>query len=87
MSARNANLARMRGTVDSAPMAEFAAALDHVNTIAEQAPGFAWRLSDETGSHVNLGDLVGDPLLIMNGIISLSAIQDYISSQKIRRCE
>jgi hypothetical protein len=39
-----ANIARQRTPLDSPVMGEFVAALDPVNRIAEQRPGFVWRL-------------------------------------------
>jgi uncharacterized protein DUF3291 len=39
-----ANTARQRAPLDSPVMAEFVVALDPVNRIAEQSPGFVWRL-------------------------------------------
>ena len=39
-----ANVARHRAPLDAPEMGEFAAALDPVYRIAEQHPGFVWRL-------------------------------------------
>jgi hypothetical protein len=38
-----ANLARLRHPPDDPRVAEFIAALDHANELAEHAPGFVWR--------------------------------------------
>ena len=40
------NIAKMRETLESPLMADFVNALDRVNALAEQAPGFVWRLTD-----------------------------------------
>jgi len=61
-----ANLARMRFPLDAEPMAEFVAALERINALADHAPGFIWRLRSDTGEHVSLADTTGDPLLIIN---------------------
>lgn len=49
-------------------MAEFVAALEPVNSIAETSPGFVWRLTDEGGASSSYVDIPGskDPLLIIN---------------------
>ncbi|MCW2632964.1 MAG: hypothetical protein JWR88_1926 [Pseudonocardia sp.] len=41
------NIARLRAPPDAAPMREFVAALPRVNRLAEQSPGFVWRLRSE----------------------------------------
>ena len=38
------NIALMKAPLDDPIMAEFAAALNEVNVIAAQSPGFVWRL-------------------------------------------
>lgn len=68
-----ANLARMRFPVESEPMAEFVAALEPINTLADRAAGFIWRHRSERGGHVSLADATGDPLLMIN----LSVWRDY----------
>ena len=44
------NIAWARGAPDSPVMAEFMAALDRINALAEASPGFAWRLQTEDGN-------------------------------------
>jgi hypothetical protein len=42
------NIARMQAPLDSPHMAEFVASSDRINLLAEQSPGYVWRLeSDE----------------------------------------
>ena len=43
------NVARAKGPMDGAVMAEFARALDPINLLAERSPGFVWRLQDADG--------------------------------------
>src|SRR5438045_3788247 len=43
------NIGRLHEPLDHPDIAEFAAALDHVNALAEGSPGFVWRLTDESG--------------------------------------
>jgi hypothetical protein len=44
------NVGRMLDTIDSPVMAGFVARLDSINAIADQSPGFVWRLQTEDGS-------------------------------------
>lgn len=43
------NLGLFRRPLDHEEMAEFVAALDPINAIAESSPGFIWRLTDDGG--------------------------------------
>lgn len=43
------NIARLLAPLDSAQLADFVAALDPVNALADSAPGFVWRLQTEDG--------------------------------------
>ncbi len=43
------NIAKLKDAIDSPLLADFAAQIEHVNTQGESAPGFLWRLKDETG--------------------------------------
>jgi len=43
------NIARLRAPLDSPQLADFVAALDPVNALADAAPGFRWRLQTEDG--------------------------------------
>ncbi|HKR69113.1 MAG TPA: DUF3291 domain-containing protein [Streptosporangiaceae bacterium] len=44
------NIGRLRAPIDSPTLAEFLAALDPVNAVADAAPGFVWRLQTEDGN-------------------------------------
>jgi Domain of unknown function (DUF3291) len=60
------NVARMRGELDSPPMRGFLAALDPVYRMAEESPGFVWRLRDEGGGHAVVARAPGGHLLVVN---------------------
>ena len=57
-----ANVARLRHPWDDPRMAEFVAAFDAVNALAERSPGFVWR-HRAAGGHATVDD---DPLLLIN---------------------
>lgn len=41
------NIARMLAPIEDAIMADFVAQLPPINTLAEESPGFVWRLQSE----------------------------------------
>jgi hypothetical protein len=43
------NIGIIKGPMDSSVMADFSANLDRINAVAEQSPGFVWRLQTEEG--------------------------------------
>ena len=59
------NVARLRAPLDSPEIADFLAGLDPVNALAEAAPGFVWRLKDDSGNATSV-PYDPDPLLIVN---------------------
>ncbi len=62
------NLGLFRAPLDDAAMAEFAAALDPINAIAEASSGFIWRLKSDDGASSSYVDVPGreDPLWAPN---------------------
>lgn len=62
------NLGLFRAPLDAEEMAEFTAALDPINAIAEATPGFIWRLKDDDGGSSSFVDVPGadDPLWAPN---------------------
>jgi hypothetical protein len=43
------NVAKPRCPIDAEPVAEFVGALDRINAVADQAPGFTWRHRSDHG--------------------------------------
>ncbi len=77
------NVAVFRKPQDDPANADFVNALDLVNARAEQAPGFIWRLQDETGSAVNFNPS-GNPKLIVNLSIwkDIESLRDFAYRQR-----
>ena len=48
------NIAQMKAPLTAPIMAEFADALNEVNAIADQSPGFVWRLQTESGNATDI---------------------------------
>jgi len=59
------NIGRTVAPLDDPGMAEFMAALDPVNAIADASPGFVWRLQDDSG-HATYIRISDDPQMIIN---------------------
>ncbi|MFI6446775.1 DUF3291 domain-containing protein [Kitasatospora sp. NPDC050543] len=59
------NIARMLAPIDSPQLADFVAALDPVNAVADTADGFVWRLQSEDGNATGFR-IFGDDWLIVN---------------------
>jgi Domain of unknown function (DUF3291) len=72
------NIGRLAAPIDDPKIAEFVSQLDAINAIADDAPGFVWRLKTESG---NATDVVynDDPFVIVNMSVwaSLEALRDY----------
>ncbi len=67
------NIARMKAALDSPQMSGFTDNLEHVNQIAEQSPGYIWRLQTDEGDATALRPF-GDDVLV-----NLSVWQDLAS--------
>jgi len=68
------NIARPKFPMDSFGMADFVNNIEPINTIAENSPGFIWRLKDDTGNATSI-HIFNDPGLIVN----MSVWQDIAS--------
>lgn len=76
------NVARLRRPLDAPENAEFVAALEPINALAEATAGFVWRLTDDDGqssSYVTLPE-IGDPLVIVNYTIwqDLTSLRHFV---------
>jgi hypothetical protein len=58
------NVALPREPLDSPLLAEFVAALEPVNALADHSPGFVWRLQDDGGDATSFRLLDDDRLLV-----------------------
>ena len=72
------NIARMLDEIDSPIMAEFAANLERINALAEQSPGFVWRLKTDAGDATSIR-VYEDRYLIVNLSVweSLEALREF----------
>lgn len=73
------NVMRLKAPLDSMALQPFVAALAPVNALADQAPGFVWRLQTPEGDATALRVFGDDTLLInMSTWRSLQALADYV---------
>ena len=73
------NIGRTKAPVDSPPLAEFKAALDPINALADGSPGFVWRLQDDSGDATSIKPFE-DELMIINLSVweSIEALWDFV---------
>jgi hypothetical protein len=59
-------------------MADFYADLDRINAVADEWPGFVWRLVDDAGADAtSLRPFGGDLMVNMSVWVSLEALREY----------
>ena len=73
------NIARMLAPTDDPLMAEFVAQLAPVNALADQSPGFVWRLQSESGDATSI-KVYDDDFIIVNLTVweSVDALREYV---------
>ncbi|MCU0886134.1 MAG: DUF3291 domain-containing protein [Beijerinckiaceae bacterium] len=59
------NVGRLVAPAGDPQVAPFVAALDRINALADQAPGFVWRLQSDSGNATDIQS-TPDPLLLVN---------------------
>lgn len=60
------NVGQIRYATDDPRMAEFMAALDAVNALAERSPGFVWRFKDDASNNATGILVTNDPNFLIN---------------------
>ena len=72
------NIARLAAPLDSAQLADFMAALDPLNGLADRSPGFVWRHQTEEGNSTSIR-VRDDPMIIINFSVweSVEALFEY----------
>jgi Domain of unknown function (DUF3291) len=74
------NIGRFRAPLESPIMEGFRTALDPINALADQSPGFVWRLQTEDGNATAIRPYPGDDLMAINISVweSLEALQQFV---------
>ena len=58
------NIGKFRFPIDDSRMAGFVSQLEAINALADNAPGFVWRLQDETGNATAIRPFPDDMLAV-----------------------
>ncbi len=72
------NLAQLKYELDTPEMKDFVANIDRINLLAEQSPGFIWRLKTDIGDATSIRFFGQDMLVNMSLWSDLESLQDYV---------
>lgn len=73
------NVARLAAPLESAQLADFVAALDPINALADGSPGFVWRLQTEAGDATSLRVWDDDRVIVnMSVWESVEALREFV---------
>lgn len=72
------NIGRLLAPIDDPKIAEFVAQLEPINALADNSPGFVWRLQSSSGNATDIA-YNEDPSVMVNMSVweSLEALRDY----------
>ena len=72
------NIARLRAPMDDPLIDDFRNNLDRINALAEESPGFVWRLQDDSGNATSITPYP-DPMVITNMAVweSIDELADF----------
>ncbi|MCP4390237.1 MAG: DUF3291 domain-containing protein [Gammaproteobacteria bacterium] len=71
------NIAKLKYGIDDPELADFVAMLDDVNALADEAPGFVWRLQTEEGDATAIDFFGLDYLVNMSVWQDVESLRDY----------
>ena len=73
------NIARMLAPIEDPLMADFVANLPSINALAEQSPGFVWRLQADSGDATSI-KVYDDDMIIVNLTVweSLDSLRAFV---------
>ena len=73
------NVARMIASLDDAVMRGFVDGLEPINTMADEGPGFIWRLKDDGGAATSIQVFEDEAILVnMSVWESLDALKGFV---------
>ena len=73
------NIGRAVGPVDGPQLAGFMALLDPINELADNSPGFVWRMQDEAGNNTSLRPYDDERIIVnMSTWESIDALWDFV---------
>jgi hypothetical protein len=73
------NIGRILAPIDDPIMTEFVAQLPPINALADQSPGFVWRLQSESGDATSI-KVYDDDFIIVNLTVweSVDVLREYV---------
>jgi hypothetical protein len=73
------NIGRLIAPLDDPRIAGFVTQLDPINALADQAPGFVWRLQSSSGNATDIA-YSDDPTMMVNMSVweSIEKLRDYV---------
>ena len=74
------NIGRLLAPIDSPLIADFVAALDEVNAVADAAPGFVWRLQTEDGDATAVRGFEADAVGAPGGVIINMSVWESVEA-------
>lgn len=73
------NIGRLVAPLEAPEIAEFVAALDRINALADAAPGFVWRFQTESGDATAVRPYDDDRIIVNFSVWeSLDALHAYV---------
>ena len=72
------NIAKMKFSIDAPEMADFVARLEDVNALADESPGFVWRLQTEAGDATAVDYFGPDYLVNMSVWVDVESLHGYV---------
>jgi hypothetical protein len=72
------NIAILKEPLGSPALADFVANLDRINALAEDSPGFLWRLKSDTGNATAFRPLGENTIVNMSVWKNVESLQQYV---------
>ena len=73
------NIAKLVAPLDSPILADFVADLDRINGIADQSPGFVWRLQSESGNATDINPYDNTAFIVNISVWeTVAALRDFV---------
>jgi hypothetical protein len=73
------NIAQAKADMESDVMQGFVIRVDEINSLADQSPGFVWRLQSEDGDATSI-QVFDDPLMLINMSVwqDINSLRDFV---------
>jgi hypothetical protein len=71
------NIAKLKYGIDDPELADFVARLDDINALADESPGFVWRLQTEEGDATAIDYFGADYLVNMSVWQDVESLREY----------